>query len=59
MAFEEVTNLKLENSSKAKIKGSLIFRPYYLVDCKLDSLIVDRREKTHRIRADETCSRCN
>lgn len=52
MTFEEITNLKLENSYIAKIKGSLVFRPYYLVDYKLDSLIVDRRGKTHRIRAE-------
>jgi hypothetical protein len=52
MTFEEVTTLSLQNQSLAKIKGALIFRPYYFADYKLDSLIVDRRGKTHRIRAE-------
>lgn len=50
MTYEEVTSLRIDNASLAKINGILIFRPYYLLDYKLDSVKMDRRGKTHRIR---------
>ena len=52
MTYEEITNLKLENLSMAHITGTLILRPYYLIDYKVDSLIIDKRGKTHRLKAE-------
>ena len=53
MTFEEITRLNLENSSIAKIEGILIFKPYYIFEYKLDSMRMDKRGKSHRIRDED------
>jgi hypothetical protein len=55
MTYEEVTGLKLENPSSAKITGVLIFRPYYIFEYKLDSVKMDKRGKTHRVHEEDYC----
>lgn len=55
MTYEEATSLKLENAYLAQTTGLLIFRPYYIFEYKLDSVRMDRRGKTHRIRDEGHC----
>jgi hypothetical protein len=41
--------LNLDNASFAKITGVLTFRPYCIIEYKLDLAIMDKRGKTNRI----------
>lgn len=50
LTFEEITNVHLKNASSVKISGFLLLRPYYLFEYKLDSIKIDRKGKTHRIK---------
>lgn len=50
LTFHEASNLTLVNSSLVKVSGLVLFRPYYLIEYKLDSIKIDKREKTHRIK---------
>jgi hypothetical protein len=52
LTFEEITNLHLKNASSVKISGFLLLRPYYVFEYKLDSIRIDRKGKTHRIKDD-------
>ncbi len=50
LTFEEVSGIFLKNPSFIKISGLVLFRPYYLFEFKLDSIRIDKRGKTHRIK---------
>jgi hypothetical protein len=52
LTFEEITHLHLKNASSVKISGFLLWRPYYVFEYTLDSIRIDRKGKTHRIKDD-------
>jgi hypothetical protein len=50
MTFEEASHISIKNSSSLKVSGLVLFRPYYVFEYKLDSIRIDKRGKTHRIK---------
>lgn len=50
LTFEEISSIFLKNSSFVKVTGLILFRPYYLFEYKLDSIKIDKRGKTHRVK---------
>jgi hypothetical protein len=50
LTFEEVSHTTIKNSSSLKVSGLVLFRPYYMFEYKLDSIRIDKRGKTHRIK---------